>query len=73
MNKEIQYIISSLQRILDGQPWYGRPVLSVLEEIDPVRALAAAGRGMEMKSGHHTVELFPLDIEAGRLVFWVEV
>jgi uncharacterized damage-inducible protein DinB len=35
MNREIQYIISSLQRTLDGEPWYGRPVLALLEEIDP--------------------------------------
>ncbi len=35
MNKEIQYIISTLQRTLDGEPWYGRPVVTMLEEIDP--------------------------------------
>lgn len=38
MNKEIQYIISTLQRTLDGEPWYGRPVLTLLEEIDPAMA-----------------------------------
>jgi uncharacterized damage-inducible protein DinB len=38
MNKEIQYIISSLQRTLEGEPWYGRPVMAMLEEIDPAMA-----------------------------------
>lgn len=34
MNKEIQYIITSLQNTLDGQPWYGRTVYAILEETD---------------------------------------
>jgi uncharacterized damage-inducible protein DinB len=38
MNKEIQYIISSLQRTLDGEPWYGRPVVALLEDIDAAKA-----------------------------------
>lgn len=38
MNKEIQYIISTLQKTLDGEPWYGRPVVAMLEEIDPAMA-----------------------------------
>lgn len=43
MNKEIQYIISSLQRTLDGEPWYGRPVLTLLKEIDPALAFKKTG------------------------------
>lgn len=43
MNKELQYIISSLQRILEGEPWYGRPVLSLLEEIDAGTAYKKPG------------------------------
>ena len=35
MNKELQSIINSLQRVNTGQPWYGRPVYEMLEEIDP--------------------------------------
>lgn len=35
MNKEVQYIITTLQNILSGQPWYGRPVYMILAEIDP--------------------------------------
>ncbi len=34
MNKEIQYIITTLQNTLKGEPWYGRSVVSMLEEID---------------------------------------
>jgi uncharacterized damage-inducible protein DinB len=43
MNKEIQYIIGSLQRTLDGEPWYGRPVANMLQEIDPALAYEKAG------------------------------
>jgi uncharacterized damage-inducible protein DinB len=35
MNKEVQYISTQLQTTLDGEPWFGRPVYSILEEIDP--------------------------------------
>ncbi len=34
MNKEIQSIISSLQNVLNGEPWFGRPVYAILNEID---------------------------------------
>ena len=43
MNKEIQYIVSSLQRTLDGEPWYGRPVITLLKEIDPAMAFTKPG------------------------------
>ena len=35
MNKEIQSIIRNLQNVNTGEPWYGRPVYTMLEEIDP--------------------------------------
>lgn len=35
MKKELQSIISNLENTLDGSPWYGRPVYSILREIDP--------------------------------------
>jgi uncharacterized damage-inducible protein DinB len=35
MNKELQSIIRNLQNVNTGQPWYGRPVYEMLEEIDP--------------------------------------
>jgi uncharacterized damage-inducible protein DinB len=34
MNKEIQTISSSLQNILNGHPWFGRPLYEILEEVD---------------------------------------
>jgi uncharacterized damage-inducible protein DinB len=43
MNKEIQYIIASLQRTLEGEPWYGRPVVMMLQEIDPAMAYKKPG------------------------------
>jgi uncharacterized damage-inducible protein DinB len=35
MNKEIQYLITTLQNTLYGEPWYGRSAFSLLEEVDP--------------------------------------
>jgi uncharacterized damage-inducible protein DinB len=35
MNKEIQYLITTLQNTLFGEPWYGRAAFSLLEEVDP--------------------------------------
>src|SRR5438876_8082960 len=34
MNKETQSTISNLQNVLSGEPWFGRSVYSLLEEID---------------------------------------
>ena len=34
MNKEIQNLISNLQDVLNGQPWYGNPVYTLLQEVD---------------------------------------
>lgn len=35
MNKEIKSIIKNLQATLDGQPWYGRPLYEMLDEVEP--------------------------------------
>jgi uncharacterized damage-inducible protein DinB len=35
MNKEIQLIISGLQSVTNGEPWFGRSVYQILNEIDP--------------------------------------
>jgi uncharacterized damage-inducible protein DinB len=35
MSKEIQSIIRNLQNVLSGEPWYGKSVLAILEEVDP--------------------------------------
>jgi uncharacterized damage-inducible protein DinB len=34
MNKEVQSIIRNLQNVLNGEPWYGRPVYALLEDAD---------------------------------------
>lgn len=34
MNKEIQSIIRNLENTLAGEPWFGRPVYALMEEID---------------------------------------
>jgi len=35
VNKETQSIIRNIQNVLNGEPWFGRPVFSILNEIDP--------------------------------------
>lgn len=35
MNKEIQSIIRRLENVNNGEPWFGRPVYAILEEVDP--------------------------------------
>src|SRR5258706_13356103 len=35
MNKEIKSIIANLEKVNTGQPWFGRPVYEMLDEIDP--------------------------------------
>jgi len=34
MNKETQYIITSFETTLSGQPWFGRAVYEILGEVD---------------------------------------
>jgi len=34
MNKETQYIIKTFESTLNGQPWFGRSVYDLLQEID---------------------------------------
>ena len=34
MNTEIQVILSKLKEVLNGQPWYGKPVYSMLDEVN---------------------------------------
>ena len=37
MNKETQYIIKSFESTLSGQPWFGRAVYEILEEVDEAK------------------------------------
>jgi uncharacterized damage-inducible protein DinB len=52
MNREIQSIISKLEDVLVGDPWFGRPVYALLREIDP----ATVYRKPNGK-GHSLIEL----------------
>ncbi len=35
MKKEIQSIIQRIENVNSGEPWFGRPVYTLLEEVDP--------------------------------------
>lgn len=35
MNKEIKNIIASLQNVNSGEPWFGRAVYEILDEVNP--------------------------------------
>ena len=35
MNKEIKSILHNLRQVNSGEPWFGRPVFVILDEIDP--------------------------------------
>jgi uncharacterized damage-inducible protein DinB len=61
MNMEIQSIIRNLQRVNSGQPWYGRPVYELLEEVKPDKAFVKPGN-----DGHSMIELLY------HLVTWTE-
>ena len=52
MNKEIRSIISSLEGSLSGQPWYGRSVYEILEEVEPTNVYEKPGG-----NGHSLAEL----------------
>jgi uncharacterized damage-inducible protein DinB len=52
MNKEIESITRNLQSILDGEPWFGRPVYSILDEIHPVMVYTKPGG-----NSHSLIEL----------------
>ncbi|AXY76289.1 DinB family protein [Paraflavitalea soli] len=52
MNKEIQYIITTLQESLDGEPWYGRSMYSLLDEVDPSSVFVNPD-----ETGHALIEL----------------
>lgn len=38
MNKETQYIIKTFESTLSGQPWFGRAVYEILDEVDETKA-----------------------------------
>lgn len=43
MNQEIQSIIRHLREVTSGEPWFGRAVFQLLEEVDPATAYTKPG------------------------------
>ena len=61
MNKETQSIIRNLQNILSGEPWFGRPIYSLLEEVDTSKVYTKPN-----KNSHSLAELLY------HLITWAE-
>ena len=59
VNKEIRSITRNLQNTLSGDPWFGRPVYPVLEEVDvsKVYIKPASPAGSPGNSVHSCIEL----------------
>src|SRR6266404_3877012 len=59
MNKETQSIIRNLQNVLTGNPWYGRTITILLEEVDPsiVHKKPASPAGKPNENSHSLIEL----------------
>jgi uncharacterized damage-inducible protein DinB len=43
MKNEIEALIHRIDNTLNGEPWYGKAILSILEEVDAKKAAAHAG------------------------------
>lgn len=52
MNTEIQSILHSLKETLHGQPWFGKPVYTLLEEVHPALVYKRP-----LETGHSRIEL----------------
>jgi uncharacterized damage-inducible protein DinB len=52
MNKEVQSIIRNLNNTLGGEPWFGRAIYQILEEVDVTKVYIRPGN-----SGHSLIEL----------------
>ncbi len=52
MNKEVQSIIRNLQNTLSGEPWFGRALYPILEEVDVKKVYIRPGN-----SAHSLIEL----------------
>ncbi|HEX5652952.1 MAG TPA: DinB family protein [Chitinophagaceae bacterium] len=52
MNKEILAIINEMETVLDGEPWFGRAVYEILQEVDASKAFVKPG-----PDAHSMVEL----------------
>lgn len=52
MNTALQQIAASLKEILDGDPWYGRAIYPLLDEVDPTVVFVNPD-----EKGHAMIEL----------------
>lgn len=52
MNKEIQSIINNLENVSERQPWFGRPVYAILEEVNTANVYKKPNG-----NGHSLIEL----------------
>ncbi len=52
MNSRIKFICNSLRDVMEGQPWYGRSMLSILKEVDPSKVYQKP-----VKQSHSLIEL----------------
>lgn len=60
MNKEVQSIITNLERVLNGQPWYGEAVMPMLRKIHPAVVY------INPKNSHAAIEILY------HMITWVE-
>lgn len=68
MNKEIQSIIRNLHNVNSGQPWYGKPVYTLLEEVNPSMVYSKPNT-----TGHSLIDLlYHMIIWAGFVLKRVE-
>lgn len=52
MNNEVQSIIKNLKNVLNGDPWFGKPVYAILDEIHPVMVYTRPG-----ENSHSLIDL----------------
>src|SRR6478609_3533966 len=52
MRREIDQIIETMQQVMDGQPWFGRPLFSLLNEVHPADVFKKPN-----DEGHSLIEL----------------
>ncbi|NCU04747.1 MAG: DinB family protein [Chitinophagaceae bacterium] len=50
-NKEVQFIITNLERVLTGEPWYGEAVMPMLKKIHPAVVF------INPKNSHAAIEI----------------
>ena len=61
MNNEMQTIANSMQDVFTGAPWYGRPVLEILNTVDQQKVYEKSG-----DQSHSMIELLY------HMITWVE-